>query len=183
MRQFWESRSFSSTKFWQFGKKIENKASIHNKFGSAVASDWAYTPAHSSHWCIHLPSTGEPSRFAPWKSLLNVAAIYQKITSSSLPIVKLSSVTSIGNGDCTIGRSPFPWLTPGVDFVKQFTPYAWNLRSALIIFAQIYCDLTSCICALRSTDSFFSQIWVRSTLYALRPIRPTFMKSTPVFVF
>jgi hypothetical protein len=51
-----------------------------------------------------------------------------------------------------------------------------NLRSAPILFAQIYYNLASCICALRSTYCIFYQIWVRSTLYV---VRPTFMKSTP----
>jgi hypothetical protein len=61
-----------------------------------------------------------------------------------------------------------------VDFIKQFTPYIWNLPSAPILFAQIYLNLAACICALCSTYFIFSQIWVRSTLY---PARPTFMKS------
>jgi hypothetical protein len=59
-----------------------------------------------------------------------------------------------------------------MDFIKQFTPYAWNLRSAPIFFH----NLALCICALRSTYCIFSQIWVCFTLCA---VRPTFMKSTP----
>jgi hypothetical protein len=66
--------------------------------------------------------------------------------------------------------------THGVDFIEHFTPYAWNLRSGRILFALIYSNLTSCICALCSTYCIFSQSWVRSTLYS---VRPTFMKSTP----
>jgi hypothetical protein len=62
----------------------------------------------------------------------------------------------------------------------QFTPYAWNLRSAPILFAQIYSNMASCICALRSTCYCFSQIWVLSKLYA---VGPTFMKSTPGLAF
>jgi hypothetical protein len=57
-----------------------------------------------------------------------------------------------------------------VDFIKQFTPYAWNLRSAPILSAQIYSNLASCICALGSSYCIFSQLWVRSTLYAVRQL-------------
>jgi hypothetical protein len=52
------------------------------------------------------------------------------------------------------------------------------LCSAPILFEQIYSNLASCICALRSTFAFSPRFWVRSTLYTLRP---TFMKSTPGF--
>jgi hypothetical protein len=50
------------------------------------------------------------------------------------------------------------------------------LGSAPILFEQIYSNLVSCICALRSTFCIVSQIF--GALYALRPA-PTFMKSTP----
>jgi hypothetical protein len=58
---------------------------------------------------------------------------------------------------------------PRVDFIKQFTPYTWNLSSALILLAQIYPNLASCICALHSTYCIFFKIWVLSTLYAVHP--------------
>jgi hypothetical protein len=64
----------------------------------------------------------------------------------------------------------------GVDFKKQFAPYALNLRSAPIFFEQIYSDLASCICALRSTFCIFFQIL--GELYALRP-RPNFYEIHP----
>jgi hypothetical protein len=63
------------------------------------------------------------------------------------------------------------------DFIKKFTHFAWNLRSAPIFF---YSNLALCICVLGSTNRIFSQTWVRSTLYA---VRPNFMKSTPVLTF
>jgi hypothetical protein len=63
----------------------------------------------------------------------------------------------------------------GVDFIEQFMPSAWNLRYEPILFAQIYSNLASCTCTLRSTYCIFSQIWVHSTLYS---VRPTFVKST-----
>ncbi len=58
----------------------------------------------------------------------------------------------------------------GVDFIKQFTPYAWNLHSAPNFFPK----LASCICALCPTYCIFYLIWVCFTLYA---VRTTFMKS------
>jgi hypothetical protein len=62
------------------------------------------------------------------------------------------------------------WL--GVDFIKQFTPNTWNLRSAPILFEQIYSNMASCIFALRSTFCIVSHILGALTLYALCP---TFM--------
>jgi hypothetical protein len=38
-------------------------------------------------------------------------------------------------------------LSPGLDFIKQCTPYAWHLRSVPILFEQIYSNLASYICA------------------------------------
>jgi hypothetical protein len=64
----------------------------------------------------------------------------------------------------------------GVDFIKQFTPYACNLRSAPILFEQIYSNLTSCIYALRSTFCIVCQIF--GALYALRPA-PNFYEIHP----
>jgi hypothetical protein len=49
---------------------------------------------------------------------------------------------------------------------KKCMPYAWNLCSAPILFAQIYSNLASCSCALRSNYSIFNQIWVRFMLCA-----------------
>jgi hypothetical protein len=66
--------------------------------------------------------------------------------------------------------------TPGLDFIKQFTPYAWNLRSAPILFEQIYSNVASCIYALRSTFCIGSQIL--GALYALRPA-PNFYEIHP----
>jgi hypothetical protein len=63
----------------------------------------------------------------------------------------------------------------GVDFMKQFKTYAQNLCFAPIFFAPINSNWASYICALLSNYFIFSQIWVRSTLNAMRP---TFMKST-----
>jgi hypothetical protein len=63
-----------------------------------------------------------------------------------------------------------------VDFKKQFMPYAWNLPSVPILFAQIYSYLASCIFTLRSTYCIFSQILgADSRLYT---VHPAFMKST-----
>jgi hypothetical protein len=70
--------------------------------------------------------------------------------------------------------------TPGVDFIKQFTPYALNLRSVPICFEQIYSNLASFICPLRSTFCIVSQI--SGTLYALRPV-PNFYEIHPWFDF
>jgi hypothetical protein len=63
-----------------------------------------------------------------------------------------------------------------VGFIKQFTPYAWNLRSAPILFQQIYSSLASCICAMRSTFCIVSLIF--GALYALRPA-PNFYEIHP----
>jgi hypothetical protein len=54
--------------------------------------------------------------------------------------------------------------TLGVDFINQFTPYAWNLRTAPILFAQIFSNLAPCICALCSNYWIFSKLWVHSTI-------------------
>jgi hypothetical protein len=68
------------------------------------------------------------------------------------------------------------WLNlPGLDFIKQFTPYAWNF-DCVYPFGQIYSNLAPCICNLCSTYCIFSQIWVCSMLYS---VCPTLMKSTP----
>jgi hypothetical protein len=56
--------------------------------------------------------------------------------------------------------------------LKQFTPYTWHLSYAPILFEQIYSNLASCICALRSIFCIVSQIF--GALYTLRP---TFMKA------
>ena len=53
-----------------------------------------------------------------------------------------------------------------MDFIKQFTPYVWNLRSVPILFEQIYSNLASCICALHTIFCIVSRFSVRSTLYA-----------------
>jgi hypothetical protein len=67
------------------------------------------------------------------------------------------------------------WIS-GVDFIKQFMPYGWNLRSAPILLKQIYSNLASCICTLRSTFCILSQIF--GVLYALRPA-PNFYEIHP----
>jgi hypothetical protein len=60
--------------------------------------------------------------------------------------------------------------------MKQFAPYALNLRSAPIFFKQIYSNLAPYICPLRSTSCIFSQIL--DALYALRPM-PDFYEIHP----
>jgi hypothetical protein len=59
--------------------------------------------------------------------------------------------------------------------------YALRLKFALcaILFEQIYSNLTSCICALRSTFCILSQIF--GALYALRPA-PNFFEIQPELV-
>jgi hypothetical protein len=52
-------------------------------------------------------------------------------------------------------------------------PYAKSLRSV-----PIFSNLASCICAFCPTYCIYSQIWMRFTLYA---VRPTYVKSTPGF--
>jgi hypothetical protein len=68
-------------------------------------------------------------------------------------------------GTRTLKKPPLPGKTiiliPGVDFIKQFTPYTWNLSSGRIFFPS----LTIIYLPLRPTYCIFSQIWV---LYALR---------------
>jgi hypothetical protein len=57
--------------------------------------------------------------------------------------------------------------------------YALCLKFVLCAhpLTQIYSNLTSCICAMRSTNCIFSQILVGSMLHT---VGPTFLKSTPV---
>ncbi len=56
-----------------------------------------------------------------------------------------------------------------MEFIKQFTPYAWNLLSVPNFLPW------SCICALSPTYCIFTQIWLRFMLYAMHP---TLLKST-----
>jgi hypothetical protein len=67
------------------------------------------------------------------------------------------------------------WTSPGVDFIKQFTPYALNLCYASFLnkFTPIWHHAFAPCAQLLA---FYPRFWVRSTLYALRP---TFLKSTP----
>jgi hypothetical protein len=62
------------------------------------------------------------------------------------------------------GNQILPFIWTGVDFINQFTPYAWNLRSAPIFSP----NLASYFFSLRPTFCIFSQIWMRFALYALR---------------
>jgi hypothetical protein len=71
-----------------------------------------------------------------------------------------------------VGQTSKSW----VDFIRQFTPYSWNLRSSRIFFP----NLASFICALLPTHCIFSQIWMHFTLY---DVHPTFMKSTPGIIY
>jgi hypothetical protein len=48
-------------------------------------------------------------------------------------------------------RSIVNGLYPGVDFIRQLTTCAWNLRFVPILLAQIYSNLVSCICTLFKT--------------------------------
>jgi hypothetical protein len=65
---------------------------------------------------------------------------------------------------------------PVVDFIQQFAPCTWNLCSAAILFAHNHSNLASCVCALCSTYCSFSQIWMGSMVYSLRP---TLLKKYP----
>jgi hypothetical protein len=72
--------------------------------------------------------------------------------------------------------SLFPMKQPGVDFIKQFTAYAWNFQSGPILDAHIYSNLASWIYILRSTFCIFSQILGK--LYDL-PCAPNFYEIHP----
>jgi hypothetical protein len=61
-----------------------------------------------------------------------------------------------------------------VDFIKEFAPYALNLRTAPIFSEQIYSICHDAFAPCAQLFAFFSQI-----LGALYALRPTFMKSTP----
>jgi hypothetical protein len=54
---------------------------------------------------------------------------------------------------------------PGVDFIKQFMPYAWNSCTAPIFSP----NLASFICTLHPIYCIFSQFLVHFMLYAVRP--------------
>ncbi len=62
----------------------------------------------------------------------------------------------------TLAAIIVPGLTPGVDFIKQFTPYAWNLRSAPNFFPWFS------IMYLRLTPNLFHFLLDLGALYALR---------------
>jgi hypothetical protein len=64
----------------------------------------------------------------------------------------------------------FHLVSPRVDFIKQFMPYAWNVRSApsfFPLFSTMY---------LRLTPNFLNSLPDLGVLFA---VRPTFIKSTP----
>jgi hypothetical protein len=100
------------------------------------------------------------------KSLHTEIKIMWPIDSSQIKImVKFEHCSD----KCMVFKCDYWNNRPGVDFTKQFTAYAWNLHSVPILFAQIYFNLASSICGLRSTYCIFSQIWVHSKLYAVTP--------------
>ncbi len=66
-------------------------------------------------------------------------------------------------------------VRPGVDFIKQFTTYAWNLWSAPILFEKFALIWNHAFAPWAQLFALSPRFWVRSMLY---PMRPTFMKPT-----
>ncbi len=114
---------------------------------------------------------------APGIMLLRLCSSLQRQTSleltsqwlgwiwANLVLVLFSNCPALQNWHFSCKGYFLVWL--GVDFIKQFMPYTWNLHSAPILFEQIYSNLTSCIYNLRSTFCIVSQIF--GALYAIRP--------------
>jgi hypothetical protein len=66
--------------------------------------------------------------------------------------------------------------TPGVNYRKKFTHYAWLVCFTPIFFCKFTLLCATCVCALHLTYCISTQFWVHSMLNA---VGPTFMKSTP----
>jgi hypothetical protein len=69
----------------------------------------------------------------------------------------------------------------GVDFINQFTPYAWNLGSAPILFAHIYSNLALCICAQLIAFSYWFGCVLCFTPYAQLLWNPPLVKGFKIF--